>query len=419
MYLTSLPLRVEREIPHDTKARSHRLMVQAGFIQQTSAGIFSFSTLLWSVIRRIEKIIREELNAIGFQELMMPALQPTSLWRESGRLEHFQREHTMLSLRDRKDQEFCMGSTYEEVLIDLCRHFVSSYRQLPFRLYQISEKFRDDLRPRFGLVRARQFRMKDGYSFDLNEGGMHVAYQETREAYSKIFERCGISFVVFSDLRGSIGSTFAEKYMARTTEGEESFIHCTHCNFTANYEGSPYCPQCHAATEPLTALELGHIFELGPHYPEKMGALIAGNNGHLSPIWMGDFGIGVSRIPVAIIEQYMDDCGMNWPFHLAPIQIAVVPVMPTNENQVSAASAIARTIKTAFGFETYVDNRTQSFGSRLKDLDFVGSQLQIVVGDRLDNGEVDVQQRNGLNKTTVPIANIVATIENLTKGVHQ
>lgn len=415
MYLKSLGFRVERNAPNQTKARSHQLMLQAGLIRPVSAGVFGFSALLWSVVQRIEAFVRCELEAVGFQEVMMPTIQPLNLWRESGRWDHYEKERTMLTLHDRKGQEFCLGSTYEEVVIDLCRRFLNSYRQLPFRLYQISEKFRDDLRPRYGLVRGRQFRMKDGYSFDATEGGMHEAYQETRNAYCRIFEACKLSFVVFSDMRGSIGSRFAEKYMAATTEGEEAYLRCD-CGYLGKYVGSSACPQCSKIGSATTALELGHIFELGVYYPQKMGAMVADNTGAQQPIWMGDFGIGISRIPVALVEQYMDSYGIRWPFKLAPAHVAIVPVRPNDPEQMNAASNLAHALETHLGFQTCVDDRPHSFGSRLKDIDFLGIPLQVIVGDHIREGSVDVQKRLGSNRSSVAIDDAVNVLNTLAQG---
>ena len=223
-----------KETPADTEVVSHQLMLRAGMIRKLAAGIYTYLPLGYRVIRKVEAIVREEMNRAGAQEVLMPAVQPASLWKESGRWEHYGKE--LLRFRDRKETDFCIGPTHEEVITDLVRMNVRSYRELPLNLYQIQTKFRDEIRPRFGLMRGREFIMKDAYSFDRDEAGAEESYEKMHEAYCRIFERCGLDFRAVEADTGSIGGSFSHEFMVMAETGEDAVAVCDSCTYAANTE---------------------------------------------------------------------------------------------------------------------------------------------------------------------------------------
>jgi len=314
-----------RDAPADAETISHQLMVRAGFIRQLSSGIYTYLTLCLRTLRKIEQIIRDEMNAAGAQELLMPIVQPASLWRETGRWGIYGKE--LLRLKDRKENDFCLGPTHEEVITDLVRNNIKSYRQLPVNLYQIQTKFRDEIRPRFGLMRGREFIMKDAYSFDVDEAAAHVTYQKMYEAYGKIFTRCGLTFKPVEAASGAIGGHLSHEFHVLADAGEDAIFSCPQCDYAVSAEkvtDAKQCPKCEVALESFRGIEVGHVFYLGDKYSKAMKATFLDDQGKEQYVVMGCYGIGVGRTAAAAIEQNNDDAGMIWPQAIAPYEVALL-----------------------------------------------------------------------------------------------
>ncbi|MBF0461605.1 MAG: proline--tRNA ligase [Magnetococcales bacterium] len=555
-----------REDPVDAQVVSHRLMLRAGLIRPLGAGIYTWLPLGLRVLRKVEAIVRQEMDNAGAQEVLMPAVQPGELWQESGRWEQYGKE--LLRFVDRHDRQFCFGPTHEEVISDLVRREIRSYRQLPANFYQIQTKFRDEIRPRFGIMRGREFLMKDAYSFDLDWAGLEVSYQTMFAAYQRIFQRCGLAFRAVEADTGSIGGASSHEFHVLADSGEDVIVSCDQCDYAANLEkavsrpaeiadtgavavpavervatpgqksieavgqflrwpverivksllveaaGEPVLlllrgdrelnmvkaaaalgvPQvtipeperaaqwagvamgslgplgtplrvladrevpaladfvCGANTEgwhwqhvqwerdvPLPALadlrnvvagepcprcatgrlqrhqgiEVGHVFKLGDKYSQSLGVRVLDSQGLEQTLVMGCYGIGVSRIVAAAIEQHHDQNGICWPVALAPFQIALLLLNPREPGEVEAGEALYRDLLAA-GVEVLLDDRDERAGVKFKDADLLGCPLRVVVGGRsFKEGMVEVQARTGERAERVPLAEALATLVRL------
>ena len=537
-----------REAPSDAEAASHKLMLRAGLIRQLAAGIYTYLPLGRRVLRKLEQIVREEMDQAGAQEVLMPALQPAELWQQSGRYEVYGPE--LIRLRDRHEREFTLGPTHEEVITALVRGEVNSYRQLPVMLYQIQTKFRDEKRPRYGLLRGREFLMKDAYSFDKDWDGLHRSYMSMYEAYNRIFTRCGLRYRAVEADAGSIGGEGGtHEFMALADIGEDTIAACNACRYAANLEKAEYrivhrensgpasqkkelerlhtpeikkvdqlveafglgadafmktliyvadgkpvavivrgdhevneikvknalaannleladqetaervtgaptgfagpiglnipiladhavlamdagiaganekdyhfgsvipdahlanalagdyrnaiagdcCPRCEQGR--LTfhlGIEVGHVFKLGRKYSEAMNAKFLNDSGTEQPLIMGCYGIGVSRLLSAVIEQHSDNNGIIWPKSIAPYHVHVIPVSAKDQVQMDLALHIAARLQEA-GVETLLDDRDERPGVKFKDSDLIGIPLRIVAGKQAAEGIVELKFRN-------------------------
>lgn len=537
-----------REAPSDAEAASHKLMLRAGLIRQLAAGIYTYLPLGRRVLRKLEQIVQEEMDQAGAQEMLMPALQPAELWQQSGRYEVYGPE--LIRLHDRHEREFTLGPTHEEVITALVRGEVNSYRQLPVMLYQIQTKFRDEKRPRYGLLRGREFLMKDAYSFDKDWDGLHRSYMSMYEAYNRIFTRCGLRYRAVEADAGSIGGEGGtHEFMALADIGEDTIAACNACRYAANLEKAEYrivhrenggpasqkkelerlhtpdikkvdqlveafglgadafmktliyvadgkpvavivrgdhevneikvknalaannleladqetaervtgaptgfagpiglnipiladhavlamdagiaganekdyhfggvipdvhlpnalagdyrnaiagdcCPRCEQGR--LTfhlGIEVGHVFKLGTKYSEAMNAKFLNDSGIEQPLIMGCYGIGVSRLLSAVIEQHSDSNGIIWPKSIAPYHVHVIPVSAKDQVQMDLALHIAARLQEA-GVETLLDDRDERPGVKFKDSDLIGIPLRIVAGKQAAEGIVELKFRN-------------------------
>ncbi len=545
-----------REAPSEAEAASHQLMIRAGFIRQLASGIYSYLPLIWRVLRKVEQIIREEMDSAGAQEMLMPALQPTELWKESGRYSVYGPE--LIRLNDRNDREFALGPTHEEVITTLVRDEINSYRKLPVTLYQIQTKFRDERRPRFGLLRGREFLMKDAYSFDADWKGLDRMYWRMYEAYTRIFKRCGLNFRAVEADPGAIGGEGStHEFMALAEIGEDTIVTCTHCSYAANLEkaesdrspvpdagtqsipnleklhtpdirtieqligalgiesrdviktiiaivdgkavtilvrgdhevndikvknglgaesfeladaetaakitGSPVgflgpigltipvlvdhavasmssgiaganekdyhlrnvspgrdfplahtgdyrnvvqhdpCSRCSEGSLLFyRGIEIGHVFKLGTKYSEKLRATFLDASGKEAAAIMGCYGIGISRILSAVVEQHHDEYGMNWPMAIAPYHVHIIPVSVKDEVQMKAAEDLYQALYSG-GIEVLIDDRDERPGVKFKDADLYGIPIQIVVGKQAGEGLVEYKERGQPEKRTITI----------------
>ncbi|MGU3470929.1 proline--tRNA ligase [Paenibacillus sp. D51F] len=570
MLQSKLLLSTLRDTPGEAEAASHRLLLRAGFIRQTAAGIYSYLPLGRKVLRKAEQIIREEMEKAGAQEVLLPALQPAELWRESGRYDAYGPE--LMRMRDRHDREFALGPTHEEVVTSLVRDEVSSYRRLPLTVYQIQTKFRDERRPRFGLLRGREFLMKDAYSFDTTQEGLDHSYQMMFEAYNRIFSRLGLNFRPVEADAGTIGGDGGtHEFMALASIGEDTIASCTCCGYAANLEkaeagrifandarsgrlfgnnspadepapaspasepakihtpgvrtigqltaflelpssqilktvlfeadgsivavvvrgdheinelkvknflgadsvslaeagavmkatGAPagfagpvgldipvyvdhdaaavtdgvaganeedfhirgvhagnhlgaavvgdfrnalvgdLCPKCQEGTLAFhRGIEIGQVFKLGTKYSEKLGAAFLDAEGKTHPMIMGCYGIGVSRLLSAAVEQSHDENGIVWPAALAPFHVHVIPVSVKDDVQMALADKLRLQLEQA-GAEVLVDDRDERPGVKFKDADLIGIPARIVVGRDAADGKVEFVRRGSADKASL------------------
>ena len=518
-----------KETPSEAEVVSHRLMLRAGFMRKLTAGVYSYLPYGWAAIRRVEQIVREEMNRAGALEMMMPMVQPADIWRESGRYEKYGPE--LLRFHDRHERESCLGPTHEEVITDIVRGNIHSYRELPINFYQIQTKFRDEIRPRFGLMRGREFIMKDAYSFDVDDAGAEVSYRKMYEAYRRIFSRCGLEFRAVQADSGAIGGSFSHEFMVLADTGEDTIVICKECEYAANMEkarvkapaatadepllamekvetpgkrqvdavceflsiapdrlvktmvyladGVPVavlvrgdreveevklknllgatdvelaedtqvfdatgvptgylgpvgirirvvadqevaamrnfvvggneknyhlknvnlgrdfeveaqadlrqittddpCPECGGALQLTEGIEVGHVFKLGTKYSEAMSAVFQDSEGRELPFVMGCYGIGVSRVVAAAIEQNHDDNGIVFPVPLAPYQVIVLNLGVNEPAVTEAAEKLYEELKAA-GIDALLDDRDERPGSKFKDADLLGIPFRVTVG---------------------------------------
>lgn len=532
-----------KEVPAEAEVVSHRLMLRAGFMRKLTSGIYTYLPYGLAAIRRVENIVREEMNRAGAQEMKMPMVQPADLWKESGRYVKYGPE--LLRFTDRHERESCLGPTHEEVITDIARKAIHSYRDLPVNLYQVQTKFRDEIRPRFGLMRGREFIMKDAYSFDVSDEAAETSYQRMYEAYNRIFERCDLDFRCVEADSGTIGGSFSHEFMVLAETGEDTIAVCNDCSYAANMEkaviaqagekvkaeqrelikietvgkrkvdpvcaflkikpeqlvktlvfiadetpvsllvrgdreaeevklknylgvsdirmaddkeifdatGVPSgylgpigikirlladqevmqmvnfsvganeknyhyqnvnggrdftvdevadfrqicetdpCPSCGAAIRLVEGIEVGHIFKLGTGYSESMKAYFQDRDGSERPLVMGCYGIGVSRIVAATIEQNHDDNGIIFPIPLAPYQVTILNLGLKDESVCQAVETIYSQLSEA-GIDVFLDDRDERPGVKFKDADLLGFPFRITVGKRyIENGMIEIRRR--------------------------
>lgn len=551
-----------KEDPKEAEVISHRLMLRAGFIRRLASGIYTWLPLGLKSLKKVETIIREEMNKKGAQEILMPFVQPKELWEESTRWEKYGKE--LLRFYDRNNRELCLGPTHEEVVTDLVRKEVRSYRELPLNLYQIQTKFRDEIRPRFGVMRAREFVMKDAYSFDVDEEGAEKSYMDMYDAYTNIFKRCGFRFRIVEADTGQIGGSFSHEFMVLAETGEDIIIYCDSCGYAANLEraevgyqqdkeisakkgyykkvetpnkkrieevssflnippqllvktiiyntdrgvigvlvrgdrdinetkiknilsleyieladeatiekvtGGPLgfsgpiglkiplyadrdilymedfvvggnekdmhiinanisdfnveaffdlkiakdgdlCPRCKATLNSTKGIEVGHIFKLGLKYSKAMGAKFLDKNGEEKYMVMGCYGIGVSRIIAAAIEQANDENGMILPCSIAPFEVDVLPVNSSHRDSMELAERIYKDLL-AKRIDALIDDRDVRPGVKFKDCDLMGIPLRITIGEKnLKDGFVEIKHRDKKESLKIKKEDIVGrTIE--------
>ena len=418
MRLSSFFMPTLKETPTEAQIVSHRLMLRAGMIRQTSAGIYAWLPLGYRVLRKIEQIVREEQDAAGAQELLMPTIQSAELWRESGRYDDYGKE--MLRITDRHDREMLFGPTNEEMITDIFRSFVKSYRQLPLNLYHIQWKFRDEIRPRFGVMRGRAFLMKDAYSFDVDAAGARRSYQKMFLAYLRTFARMGLNAIPMRADTGPIGGDLSHEFIILAETGESGvFCHKDWMNLDVLKDApgmeddlQPFFDRVtaiYAATDEkhdpanspvpeselvsARGIEVGHIFNFGTKYSKPMNAVVAGPNGESIPVEMGSYGIGVSRLMGAIIEASHDDNGIIWPDAVAPFNVGLVNLKVGDAETDRVCQELYYKLR-ANGMEVLYDDRDERPGVKFADMDLIGLPWQLVVGPRgLKNGVVELKRR--------------------------
>ena len=561
MRYSQLLITTTKEMPAEAEVISHQLLLRAGFIRKLTSGLYTYLPLGLAVLRKVEKIVREEMNRAGAQEILMPMVQPADLWEESGRWKQYGPE--LLRFKDRHQRDCCLGPTHEEVVTDVARREIHSYRQLPVNLYQIQTKFRDEIRPRFGLMRGREFVMKDAYSFDVSEAGAEESYGKMREAYNRIFKRCGLEFRAVEADSGSIGGSFSHEFMVLAKTGEDTLVICQSCDYAANSEkakaalpvqtesgealqdcvkvatpgmkkveavagflglqpqqviktmiyladgelvavlvrgdrevqpvklknllnvtdveladddtvwqksklpvgyigpvGLPIkfvadqevmllvnaaaganekgfhltgvnpgrdftpalvgdlrqvtaddrCPLCGGALRLTEGIEVGHIFKLGTKYSAAMNAVFQDADGQEKVMIMGCYGIGVSRVVAAAIEQNHDEHGIIFPLPLAPFQVILLNLDLKNPTITAAAEKLHQELEAA-GIEVLYDDRDERPGSKFKDADLLGIPYRVTVGKGVEkDGSVELRARRSGETVMLPLAQAVVEL---------
>jgi len=421
MRLSRYFLPVLKETPKEAEIVSHRLMLRAGMIRQQSAGIYSWLPLGLRVLNKISDIVREEQNRAGAVEILMPTIQSADLWRESGRYDDYGQE--MLRIQDRHERDMLFGPTNEEMVTEIFRSYVRSYKDLPLNLYHIQWKFRDEIRPRFGVMRGREFLMKDAYSFDLDGEASRAAYYRMFVSYLRTFDRLGVKAIPMRADTGPIGGDLSHEFLILADTGEsEVFCHSDVMKLPVPDEGVDYdndeliagivkdWTSNYARTDELheealwsevaegdrmnaRGIEVGHIFHFGTKYSEPMGAKVMGPDGKEHDVHMGSYGIGPSRLVAAIIEASHDENGIIWPASVAPFDVGIINMKPGDEACDRESEKIYDAL-TAAGLDILYDDRDQSAGSKFATMDLIGLPQQVVIGPRgVKNNEVEVKRR--------------------------
>ena len=390
----------------DAQVISNSLMLKSGMIRKNASGIYTWLPLGLRVLNKVENIVREEMNNAGAHEVLMPMVQPKDLWNESKRWDKFGPE--LLRFKDRHDRDFCLGPTHEEVITDLIKNNVKSYKELPLNIYQIQTKFRDEIRPRYGVMRSREFLMKDSYSFHLSEESLEETYQIMRNAYSKIFERIGLDFKIVKADSGAIGGDKSEEFHVLAENGEDTLAVSDKSDYAVNAEllledgqdskslVGQESPDGNGLLEITKGIEVGHIFQLGKLYSENMNATVLDDSGKAKNMHMGCCGIGISRIVAAAIEQNFDDKGIIWPKSISPFDLNIITIGADKDKNIEASSRKLYKELTQKGFEVVFDDRDDGFGKKIKDSELIGVPVSIVFGKNFtDHNKVEIIFRSG------------------------
>ena len=406
MLFSKILLPTLKDAPQEAEVISHKLMLRAGMVRKVASGIYTWLPLGLKVLRKIENIVREEMDASGAQEVLMPMVQPKELWDETNRWEKMGPE--LLRIQDRHDRDFCLGPTHEEVITDLIRNNVKSYKELPLNIYQIQTKFRDEVRPRYGVMRGREFLMKDSYSFNIDEACLEETYLTMRNTYKKVLERMGLEYKIVSADSGAIGGDASEEFHVLAETGEDTIAVSDSSEYAINtelllkegediesLEGKP-SPDGKGTIEIKKGIEVGHIFQLGKVYAEDMKANVLNNEGKASTLYMGCYGIGVSRLVAAAIEQNNDDKGIIWPHSIAPFDINIIAISYEKDEKIAEASNNLYKELTEMGYDVLLDNRKDGYGTKIKDSELIGVPLNIIIGKQfLESEEIEFRTRSG------------------------
>ena len=413
MQLSKYPLITYKETPVDAELTSHQLMLRAGLIKKLASGLFSWMPIGLKVLRKIERIVREEMDRSGAYEVSMPAIQPADLWQETGRWEAY--GDLLLKMEDRQGRSFCFGPTHEEVITDIVRNELKTYRQMPVNFYQIQTKFRDEIRPRFGVMRAREFLMKDAYSFHLDQPSLDLEYENMGATYNTIFTRLGLDFRKVRADSGEIGGSLSHEYHVLADSGEDEIGYCDEENYAANVEMIEGNTAPNGGKLSFTrGIEVGHIFQLGDKYSKSMNCTVLNDKGDSIYPLMGCYGIGISRIMASSIEQNHDESGIIWPEPLAPFQIIIVALNKnTEDTTLTKSRKIYHQLKES-GYEVLLDDRNERAGVKFADADLLGIPKRLIVSERgLDNQTIELNFRDGKNKSDVPFEQLVDYLEKL------
>ena len=395
-----------KDTPAEAEVISHQLLLRSGMIRKVASGIYNWLPLGFKTLKLVENIVREEMTNTESQEIFMPMVQPRDLWEDSKRWDKFGPE--LLRFKDRHERDFCLGPTHEEIITDLIRNNLSSYKELPLSLFQIQTKFRDEIRPRYGIMRGREFLMKDAYSFHLNQECLNNTYQTIREAYKAIFNRLGLVYKIVKADSGAIGGEISEEFHVLAESGEDTLAFSEESEIAINAEllinenesidslqGKTF-PDSQEEIKLAKGIEVGHIFQLGNVYSSAMNATVLDENGNRQALQMGCYGIGVSRIVAAAIEQNHDDKGIIWPKNIAPIQISILPIFKESSDKTFIFAEKLYKDLSKLGLRVMLDDRQERFGKKITESELVGSSYAVVIGKSyIENKTIELISRNG------------------------
>lgn len=417
MLQSQLFCKTKKAYPKEAEVISHRLLTRADFIEQTISGVYRFLPLGYLVLKKIEGIIREEMLALGAQELYLPALQNKNLWLETSRWQTI--DPPLFKFKDRHQKETALGSTHEEEITDIVRKRIKSYQDLPFSLFQIQDKFRNEMRSSGGLLRTREFLMKDLYSFHANGKDLVNFYQKVKKSYFKIFKRCGLKAICVEASPGTIGGELSHEFMVIGESGEDRVLVCQKCDWGANIEKVgeiKKCPQCQSSLAKINSIEVGHIFNLGVKYSQAMKAYFRDRDGKEKPIVMGCYGIGLPRLMAAIVEIHHDEKGIIWPKEVAPFQIHLITLLSTRYPQSGGGNVAAKKLYSnlqKMEIEVLYDDREDKTpGEKFADADLIGIPIRMVVSERtLAKKCVEIKKRDEKKVKLVKISQLKRYVE--------
>ena len=437
MYISKSFIPILKDIPSEAKIKSHQLMLRVGMIKQSSAGIYSWLPLGFKVMKKIEQIVREEQNKIGAQEILMPTIQSSEIWKESGRYEDYGEE--MLRIKDRQDREMLYGPTNEELVTDIFRSSIKSYKSLPQLLYHIQWKFRDEIRPRFGIMRCREFYMKDAYSFDISDEDAFFSYNKFFLSYLKTFKRLDLIAIPMAADTGPIGGNLSHEFIILADTGEskiftdkrifdldtqdtkleknllqnmrkeyEQFYSVTDEKFNKEEFEKKVTEKNRLITK---GIEVGHIFYFGDKYSKPMGASVDLPGGKKNFVKMGSYGIGVSRLVGAIIEAKYDEKNevMKWPISVAPYDVAIIPMINKNDNSALEKANKINIELEKNNIESIIDDTDENFSSKNKKMNLIGAPFQIIIGKK-DEGDLIEFKEVGKDSQKIKLKDIIKLI---------
>ena len=417
MKASNFPIFTLKDTPSEAEILSHKLMIKSGIVRKLSSGLYSWLPIGVRIISKIKKIVREEMHNIGCSEISMPLIQPSELWKESERWDQYGPE--LLRISDRHDREFCFGPTFEEVITDLIRKEVSSYKQLPMNLFQITAKFRDEIRPRFGVMRAREFIMKDAYSFHDSKNCLNKTYEKYKSAYKNIFDRLSLKYTIVEADSGNIGGNESHEFHVLANNGEDDLL-ISDSNEGMNVEIAKIKYKNNDINKIIKenklnlikGIEVGHIFKLDDKYTSKMKAEITLKDSKITNILMGCYGIGITRIAAAAIEQSNDEKGIIWPKSISPFDIAIVQIDASEDQKVKEVSNSIYADLLDKNFDVILDDRNLKLGSKLNDWELIGIPYVIIIGSReIKSNKIILMERTIGKKIEVDIGNILKILK--------
>jgi len=387
-----------KETPKEVEAVSHKLLTRAGFIFQVASGIYNFLPLGYKVHKKIEKIIREEMDAVNAQEVFLSALLPKEFWQKTGRWEDM--DPPLFKLKDRHKKEFALGSTHEEAITLLAKSKIESYQDLPFYLYQIQNKFRNEMRFTGGLLRTKEFVMKDLYSFHSDKKDLDRFFEKVAMAYKKIFKRCGLKAIKSEASGGVFTKEKNYEFQVLTEVGEDKILFCPHCQWAVNLEAlntnsQDRCLNCNNKLIKRNCIEVGHIFKLGTKYSEALGLYFKDKKGNQKPVEMGCYGIGLGRLMATVVEINHDKKGIIWPRELSPFQIHLIEIKSQSPKVKKMAEKVYNNLQKEKIEVLYDDRDDVSAGEKLIEADLIGIPLRVIISDKtLKNNSLEVKKRN-------------------------
>ena len=407
MKMSQLAFQPVKTPPKDAESVNHKLLVQAGFVRQLMAGVYTYLPLGLRTLRKIEQVVREEMDAIGGEEVLMPLLHPAEIWKTSGGWDGVD---VLFKVKSRTDKEYALAQSEEEVVTPLMKEFIQSYRDLPRAIYHIQWKFRDELRSKSGILRGREFFMKDMYSWHESQEDFERFYNVVKEAYKKIFGRLGLDSKVTEASGGAFSEKISYEFEVLTDAGEANILYCPSCDFCVNvddiatYKEGDKCPRCgNDKLKPALASEVGNVFDLGQKYTRAFDLMYVDQNGEKHYPIMGCYGIGISRTMGVIVEKFHDDKGIIWPENVAPFRVSLISM-----NNAAEKAAEIYDVLTAAGVEVLWDDRDLSAGVKFADADLIGNPYRVVVGQKsLALGGVELKKRGEEEMEIVAVEEIV------------